>query len=148
MSREASVRTLLQRVLVVLVGAVLAFAVLTWWALEWSGVAVVQTTTPDGTPRSTHVWYAEPDGELWLEAGTPENPWFRDVLLDPLVVFDAGDGPSTYRAEPIEHPSGHETIRSLLRARYGVRDWWVGLLVDTSSSVAVRLVPAAPRPSG
>jgi hypothetical protein len=26
--------------------------------------------------------------------------------------------------------------------KYGLRDWWIGLVVDTSRSIAVRLVPA------
>jgi hypothetical protein len=44
-----------------------------------------------------------------------------------------------YLAELVREPGGHETIRALLRRRYGLRDWWVGLLFDTSRSVAVRL---------
>ena len=36
----------------------------------------------------------------------------------------------------------HERIRSLLREKYGLRDWWIGLLFDTSSSLAVELVGA------
>lgn len=140
-------RTLLLRTVGALAAVSVAFAAITWWALEWSDVAIVQTHTPEGNARSTHVWYAEDAGELLLEAGTPENPWFRDVLRNPELVFDAGGGPRSYRAEPIREASGHERIRSLLRAKYGLRDWWVGLLVDTSRSVAVRLEgpAAAPR---
>jgi len=33
-----------------------------------------------------------------------------------------------------------------LREKYRLRDYWVGLLVDTSISLAVRLNPAAPGP--
>jgi len=41
----------------------------------------------------------------------------------------------------IEGDGGHRRIRSLLRARYGVADAWIGLLADTSRSVAIRLDP-------
>ena len=37
---------------------------------------------------------------------------------------------------------GHGRIRSLIRERYGFRDRWVNLFVDTSGSVAVQLVAA------
>ncbi len=117
----------------------------TWWALESGGVAVIQTRAPDGTVRSTHVWYVEPRGELWLEAGTPDNPWFQDVQRDPLVMLDIDGRTETYVAEPVYHPQAHSRIRSLLREKYGRRDRFVGLLVDTSRSVAVRLVPRTAR---
>ena len=71
---------------------VAAFVAVTWWALESGGVAVIETRTPEGGPRSTHVWYTEPDGELWLEAGTPENAWFRDVQADSALTFRADSG--------------------------------------------------------
>ncbi len=113
----------------------------TWWALESGDVAVIETQTPAGTVRSTHVWYAEPDGELWLEAGTPENAWFQDALQSPAITFKASGRVSRHTAEPIDSSSGHSRIRSLIRAKYGFRDRWVGFIFDTSRSVAVRLVP-------
>jgi len=116
-----------------------AFALSTWWALESSGVAVIETRAADGSPRSTHVWFAEPEGELWLEAGTPTNPWYQDILLEPTLVFSSTNRSGHFTAEPVEAADGHEEIRSLLREKYGLRDAWVGLLVDTSGSLAVRL---------
>lgn len=118
-----------------------AFGTTTWWALESGGVAVLETRTPEGGVRSTHVWYAEPGGELWLEAGTPENPWFQDIQASPVLEFTGEERSARYTAHPIDDPSGHGRIRALLREKYGFRDRWVGLLVDTSRSVAVRLVP-------
>jgi hypothetical protein len=130
------------KILLILVATVaFAFGATTWWALEAGGVAVVSTSRTEGGSRSTHVWYAEPDGELWLEAGTPENPWFQDAQRNPVLDFAAEGRSGRYTAQPIEDPSGHTRIRSLLREKYGLRDRWVGLLVDTSGSVAVRLVP-------
>jgi len=48
-----------------------------------------------------------------------------------------------YRAEPQPNPEGHERIRRLLAEKYGWADWWVGLLQDTSGSIAIRLEPRA-----
>lgn len=128
--------------LAILAALLVAFAGLTGWALEGGGVAVVETRPPDGSPRSTHVWFVEPDGELWVEAGTPENAWFVDAQRDPRVGFSADGRSGRYVAERIDDPGAHDRIRALLREKYGLRDRWVGLLVDTSRSVAVRLVPA------
>ena len=128
-------------VLMAIPALVLAFAATTWWALESSGVAVIETRTPEGGVRSTHVWYTEPNGELWLEAGTPENPWFQDVQQNAVVTFTANGRSARYVARAEDGAPGHARIRSLIRDKYGLRDRWVGLLVDTSRSVAVSLSP-------
>ena len=121
--------------------AVVALAAFTWWALEADGVAIVTTRSPDGSLRQTHVWYVEPEGELWVEAGTPENGWFRDVRRDPVLDFAAQDRTGRYRAEVLPNPDGHRRIRALLRAKYGLRDAWIATVFDTGNSVAVRLLP-------
>jgi hypothetical protein len=131
----------LKRGLIVLGSLVAAFAAVTWWALESGGVAIVTTGPAGGGRRSTHVWYVETDGEVWLEAGTPENGWFVDLETNPNLALEIDGHSRRWRAVPIDDPSGHQRIRSLLRKKYGFRDWWVGLLVDTSRSVAVRLTP-------
>jgi len=118
-----------------------AFGATTWWALESWGVAVIETKTPGGTVRSTHVWYADTNGELWLEAGTPQNAWFQDVQQNPGLILKANGRFARYIAQPVDDPSGHSRVRSLIREKYGFRDLWVGLIVDTSRSVAVRLLP-------
>ena len=129
-------------ILIVVTTLVAAFGAVTWWALESGGVAVIETRTPDGTLRSTHVWYAEPNKELWLEAGAPENAWFQDVQRNPILTFKANGRSTRYGAWSDADPSGHTRIRSLIREKYGLRDRWVGLLVNTSRSVAVQLLPA------
>jgi hypothetical protein len=109
-------------------------------ALESGGVAIVETNTPEGSMRSTHVWYVEPRGALWLEAGTPENGWFLDVQSDPILTIEIEGHSRRYRARPIDGPSGHEQIRSVMREKYGLRDQWVALLFDTTRSIAVELI--------
>ena len=113
----------------------------TWWALESSGVAVVTTQAESGS-RSTHVWYVEDAGELLLEAGSPESLWFRDIQVRPQLGLSAEEFSGTYVARPAPNPDGHRRVRRLLREKYGVRDWWVALLFDTTRSVAVLLEPA------
>jgi hypothetical protein len=124
-----------------LVSILLALGSFTWWALESSGIAIIETHAPDGSVRSTHVWFAEPGGEIWLEAGTPKNPWYTDIQRDPVLSFSSGRRSQQFIARPIEDRDAHGKVRSLLREKYGLRDRWIALIFDTSRSIAVRLVP-------
>jgi hypothetical protein len=120
-----------------------AFLAVTWWALEAEGVAILRTSSLDGAPRSTHVWYVRDDGDVLLEAGAPENGWFADVERTPeLRIVEPDPLAGRYSAKILANPDGHERIRALLRGKYGWRDRWIGILFDTSRSVAVRLTPA------
>jgi len=113
------------------------------WALESGGVAVVTTRSPDGAERTTHVWFVEEDGVVWLEAGAPENSWYVDVGRSPkLTLVRDGLPPTSYRAVAVPSRSG--PVRAALRRKYGLRDRVVGLFVDASRSVAVRLEPLEP----
>ncbi len=129
-------------VLRILLGVVIAFLLITWLALEAGGVAVVETRAADGSLRSTHVWFAEPDGELWIEAGTPENRWYLDIQREPSLSFSAAERSGRYFAERVPGADAHARVRSLLREKYGVRDWWISLIFETSDSLAIRLIPA------
>ena len=131
----------MRRMFAVAAGVVTVLLGVTWWALESSGVAVV-TTQADSGSRSTHVWYVEDAGELVLEAGSPENPWFRDIQVRSQLRFSAKEFSGTYVAKPAPNPEGHRRVRRLLREKYGVRDWWIELLFGTTHSVAVLLEPA------
>jgi hypothetical protein len=120
-----------------------AFVGTTWWALEWSGVALIGTQQPDGEIRTTRIWHATYQGEVWLEAGSAESPWFEDLENSRAVILTIDGKSHPYRAEPVPNPEGHEKIRKLLRQKYGLRDRWVGLILDVSPTLAVRLVPTS-----
>jgi hypothetical protein len=119
-------------------------AVVTLLALEGDEVVQLRTTTPDGGVRTTRTWIADADGVLWLESANPERPFLRDVEARPDVELVRGGEVLRLRATPVPGEAGHRKIRQLLAAKYGWADRWVGLLTDTSRSVAVRLEPRAP----
>lgn len=127
--------------LAVAVVVALAFGATTWVALEGNEVAVLQTRARDGGVRRTRVWVVDHAGLVWIESPTPERPWYRDVLADPHVRLERASQSLHYRAQPVAGPDGHRQIRSLLADKYGWADTWVGLLQDTSRSIAVRLLP-------
>jgi hypothetical protein len=130
-----------KRLVGVVVFLAATFGAITWLALESSGVGVLRTSTAGGTARETHVWYTEHEGSVWVEAATPERPFLMDIRRTPEVLLSAGKDASRYRAEILDSPAAHDSIRALLRAKYGLRDWWVGFLQDTSRSVVVSLHP-------
>lgn len=127
--------------LLALAAGVVALAGITGWALEAGEVAVLVTQRPDGGARETHVWWAADAGALWVEAATPERAWLAEARASGEVELRREGRSERFRAEPVPGAQGHAHVRALLRAKYGLRDAWVGLLQDTSRSVAVRLVP-------
>lgn len=121
--------------------AALTFGAITLYALEGYDVLVLHTHAPDSTLRATHTWVADEGDTLWVEAAFPERPFYQHLLANPQVEVERAGAVRRYRATPVPNPDGHIRIRTLLAAKYGWADRWVGLLQDTSRSVAVRLVP-------
>jgi len=122
-------------------GLVLVFVAVTFAALEGSEVAVLRTAVNTGQPRDTRVWVVDFGGSPWIEAANPERQFYRDILVDPNVELSRKGQLYKYRAVPVPGPGGHQLIRVMLAEKYGWADRWVGLLADTSSSVAIRLEP-------
>ncbi len=117
------------------------FVGITWAALESQDVAVLRTRGVGVNLRSTRVWFARSHGALWLESATPQRPWYLDIRSDPSIELEVLGEVSRFRAVPEPGAAGHRLIRSLLREKYGWADVWVGLIQDTSQSIAVRLLP-------
>jgi hypothetical protein len=57
------------------------------------------------------------------------------------VSLVRGGAEQHLHAVPLPGDGPHRKIRQLLRAKYGWADAWIGLIADTSRSVAVRLDP-------
>ena len=118
----------------------------TWWALESGGVAELRTQKPDGGSRSTHVWFVEEEGAIWIEAASERSGWYRDILSTPALTLTRESEGRHWVARPSDEPGRREALRAALRAKYGFRDWWVAWLVDASRSIPVRLEPAPSSP--
>jgi hypothetical protein len=129
--------------LMVAIAGLVSVAGLAWWVLESSGVAIAETRSADGAIRRTHVWYAETEDGIWLEAGRPDHPWYLDVQRDPRLVLRADGRSGEYEAATVAGQAAHEHVRALLREKYGLRDRILDSVIDTSTSIAVRLTPVA-----
>jgi len=129
-----------RRLLIILplaLGAVLAAVTLV--ALEGSEVVVIQTVDDAGALRSTRTWIADEDGDAWIEAANAERPFLRDIRERPAIALTRGQLVLRCHATPSPNPEGHARIRRLLAQKYGWADAWIGMLTDTSGSLAVRL---------
>ena len=117
------------------------FSLVTLVALEGQEVVELDTFNNSET-RTTRTWIAEDDGSLWIESGNAERGFYRDISAGSFVEMQIDGATERYAATIVENPAGHRRIRKLLREKYGWADVWVGLLVDTSQSIAIRLEPA------
>jgi hypothetical protein len=140
-TRSAPRPRLAAAALATLAALTLTLGAVTWIALEGNEVVTLHTLAPGGSPHATSVWIADAEGAAWVEAATPERPFVRDILANPRVEVERDGGRRTLTAEVVPNPEGHERVRELLRARYGPADAWIGLLQDTSRSIAIRLHP-------
>lgn len=118
------------------------FAAITLAALEIPEVVVVRTRDPSGGMRTTRTWIADADGLAWIEAANPEREFYRSIVADPDIELERHGALRRYHAVPLANPDGHRLIRRLLAEKYGVADWWIGLIADTSRSIAIRLEPS------
>lgn len=122
-----------------LLGALCLFLAITWIALEGQEVVVLRTFDSTGLAHEARVWIADDAGFAWLEAANTERRFFRHILAKPAVEVVRRGIVHRYHAVPVTTRDAHQHIRQLLAKKYGLADRWIGLLEDTSASVAIRL---------
>jgi hypothetical protein len=120
-------------------GIAVLFAAVTLLALEGHEVVVLRTVDAQGQARETRTWIADEEGYAWVEAANPERPFLLQLQSNPVVELRRNGTVRRCRANVVANPEGHERIRRLLSEKYGWADRWIGLLTDTSGSLAVRL---------
>jgi len=130
---------IVRRIGVLAAVAVVVPVAITLTALEGGEVVVLRTRGSDGTPRETRTWIADEDEGVWIEVADPERPFLRDVLAHPDLELQRTGVWRRCRGALAQNPEGHERIRRLLAVKYGWKDRWIGMLVDTSGSLALRL---------
>ena len=131
----------MRRLALVAVGVIIAFAVITFAALEGGEVVVVRTHDDQGAVRETRAWIAEHDGHAWIETANLERPFYLHLLADRDIEIVRGGAVIPVRAVPLPQAEGHPLIRRLLAEKYGWKDVWIGWIADTSQSTAIRLDP-------
>jgi hypothetical protein len=128
---------------IALLAAAAVFGVITLIALEGQEVVIVRTQDEHGRTHETRTWIAEDAGAVWIEAASPARPFAQHIVRSARAEIVRAGTTRAYAASIMPNPEGHERIRSLLSRKYGWADWWIGLLQDTSASIAIRLTEAA-----
>jgi hypothetical protein len=124
-------------------GIALTLGAVTLLALESGEVVIARSRDWGGMSSETRTWIADEGGVAWIEAATPERPFFQNVRANPEIELWRDGRWQRCRAEVVPNPEGHEHVRHLLARKYGWKDAWIGMLADTSESVALRVSCAA-----
>jgi len=127
-----------------LVGASILLAVILFGlqiVASESGEVVVLRTFAGGASDETRLWIVDEAGTSWLRAGSPEAGWYQRLRENPDVEVDRGGQRFEYRAFPVEGGPRVAHVNALMFEKYGWAEQVIGLMVDRSASVAIRLDP-------
>ena len=119
----------------------LALAAATWVAGERTEVVVLRTFDEQGAVRETKLWVVDLDGTAWVRVARPERSWFQRLRERPEVELVRHGVALPYRALEIEDPDMRGRVDAAFRDKYGLVDWWYGLLLRRDPR-PIRLDPA------
>lgn len=73
-----------------------------------------------GEPRTVTIWFvaAGPRHIEVQHVATAPAQWYRNLLRDPAVQIDFGDGPIAARATPITDPAAIRDVLARIRRKY------------------------------
>lgn len=125
--------------------SLLALGAATWVAGEQTEVAVLRTTDAQRDTHDTRLWVVDLDGTAWVRAGRPEQRWFQRLREQPAVTLVRHGVSLPFRAVVIEDPVMRARIDAAFREKYGLVDWWYGLLLRRDPR-PIRLDPASAGP--
>jgi hypothetical protein len=122
--------------------ALVGVAVATYVAGELTEVAKLRTVDAQGVVHETKLWVVDRDGATWVRVARPERQWFQRLKQHPEIelVRDGGP-PQRMRASPDPSQETKAALDAAFRAKYGLVDWWYGVLLRRSP-IPVRLDPA------
>lgn len=73
-----------------------------------------------GQPRTVTIWFvaAGPRRIDVQHVAAKPAQWYRNLLADPAVTIDFGDGPIAAQATPITDPAGIQDVLARIRRKY------------------------------
>lgn len=112
-------------------------------AVEFAAQKTVRLTTrgrKSGAARTVTVWFVASGPRSILVQHTAAAPanWYRNLLKDPAVRIDFGDGAISARAVPISEADRIREILALVRRKYWSA-WIVQLLGRGADRVAAEI---------
>jgi len=130
------------RVLGACLGLLVLIAAATYVAGEQTEVAVLRTRDEAGASHDTKLWVVDHGGAAWVRVARPERRWFQRLASHPEIEILRHDGaPQRVIAKPDPSPETRTALATAFRAKYGLVDWWYGVLLRRDP-IPVRLEPA------
>ena len=130
----------MRRVVLTILGLLVVVAVATYISGEVIETVIVRTHGADGTAYDSKVWVAEVDGTPWVRVGRAGRAWGERLRADPHVEL-VRQGVTTPRLAVIDANDGaRERVDGAFAAKYGIVDWWYGVIVR-KDPIRVRLDP-------
>jgi deazaflavin-dependent oxidoreductase (nitroreductase family) len=93
-----------------------------------------------GQPRTVTIWFVADGAKRILvqhATGAPAN-WYHNLVHDPAVSIDFGDGPLSARATPLLEPQQIREVLALVRRKYWSA-WLIQLLGRNAKKVAAEI---------
>ena len=112
----------------------------TYWAGEQTEVAVLRTSDARGGAHETKMWVVDHQGLPWVRVAKPERRWYRRLLEQPRVELVRAGETQPCLAKPYDVPEIAAELDAVFREKYGLVDWWYGLLLRRHS-IPVKLEP-------
>lgn len=103
----------------------------------------VQLTTRgrrSGRPRTVTVWFVASGARRIAVQHASRRPahWYWNLVAEPAVTLDFGDGPLAARAAPIEDPGRVREVLAQVREKYWAA-WLIQLLGRGASPLAAEI---------
>jgi hypothetical protein len=114
--------------------------VATYLAGEQTEVAVLRSFDQQGVPHETKLWIVDHAGVAWVRVANPRRQWYRRLVENPRAELVRHGATQPVRATPVEGAHEREAVERRFREKYGVVDWWYGLLLRRDA-VPIRLDP-------
>jgi len=106
-----------------------------------SGEVVVLRTFAGDDARQTRLWIVDDRGVSWLRSGSPDAGWYQRLRANPEIQIERGTDLYEYQAFPVESGPSVDHVNMLMFQKYGWAEAYIGLFIDRSRSVAIRLDP-------
>ena len=123
------------------VAVLIAVAAATYIAGEVIEVVVVRTRDAAGAVHDSTVWVVDVDGTPWVRVARSGRAWGERLRAEPHVELVRAGVTSPRLATIDTSAPTRARVDAAFRAKYGVVDWWYGVLVR-SNPIPVRLDPA------
>ena len=114
----------------------------TYVAGERTEVVVLRTLDGEGGGHETKLWVVDHEGAPWVRVANPERAWFQRLRAEPRAELVRNGVTQGVLARPRNGTEARAALDRAFRAKYGVVDWWYGVLLRRDA-IPVRLEPVS-----